>query len=95
LPNFLIELGVFPLLKLRHSQYPLLADNYPSQQWLSFCTSHALNCFLLGWEKNGHGTISWLCVSAIVHNSTTLLPIHENADCSMYILLCISLLSIV
>jgi hypothetical protein len=33
LPHFLAEL-VFPLLKLRHSQFPPLTDNYPSQEWL-------------------------------------------------------------
>jgi hypothetical protein len=29
---FLAELDVFPLLKLRHSRFPPLADNYPSEQ---------------------------------------------------------------
>jgi hypothetical protein len=29
---FLAELDVFPLLKLRHSRFPPLVGNYPSQQ---------------------------------------------------------------
>jgi hypothetical protein len=47
-------------------------------------TLHARNCFLLGWEKNGHGTISWLHVSAIMHNSATVLPVHKIIDCTTY-----------
>jgi hypothetical protein len=30
--EFLAEFNVFPSLKLQHSQFPLLADNYPSKQ---------------------------------------------------------------
>jgi hypothetical protein len=44
-------------------------------------TPHAHDCFLLGWEKNGHGTISCLHVlSAAVHNCATMRPIHEIID---------------
>jgi hypothetical protein len=46
-------------------------------------TLYAYNCFLLGRE-NGHGTISWLHVSAVVHNSATMWSIHKIIDCTMY-----------
>jgi hypothetical protein len=48
-------------------------------------TLHTYNCFLLGSEENGHGTISWCHVSAVAHNGTTMRPIHENIDCTMQI----------
>jgi hypothetical protein len=48
-------------------------------------TPHARNCFLLGWEKNGHGTISWLHLSPVVHNSATMRPVHEIIDCTVCI----------
>jgi hypothetical protein len=38
---------------------------------------NARNLFLLGRENNGHGTISWLHVSGVVHNSATMRPIHD------------------
>jgi hypothetical protein len=47
-------------------------------------TSHTCNCFLLGWEKNGHGAISWFHVSLVVHNSGTTQPTHEITDCTTY-----------
>jgi hypothetical protein len=55
-----------------------------NSDFLSEYTTHTHNCFLLGREKNGHGTISWLHVSAVVHNSAIIWPIHEIIDCSMY-----------
>jgi hypothetical protein len=45
-------------------------------------TLHTCNCFLLGQEKSGHGTISWLHVSAVVHNSASMQPIHKIIDCT-------------
>jgi hypothetical protein len=45
-------------------------------------TPHARNCFLLGWEQKGHGTISWLHVSAVVHNSANMGPVHEIIYCT-------------
>jgi hypothetical protein len=45
-------------------------------------TPRARNCFLLEREKNGHGTILWLHVSAVVHNSATMRPTHEIIDCT-------------
>jgi hypothetical protein len=47
-------------------------------------TPHARNCFLLGREQNGHGTISWLHVSAVMHNSANMPPVHEIIDCTTY-----------
>jgi hypothetical protein len=35
-------------------------------------TQQAPYCFSLGREKDGHGTISWLHMSAVMHNSGTL-----------------------
>jgi hypothetical protein len=46
--KFLAELDVFPLLKLRHSRFPLLPDSYPSQRWFYFwmhCTHAAASCW--------------------------------------------------
>jgi hypothetical protein len=48
-------------------------------------TPHASNCFLLGQDKNGHGTISWLHVPAVVHNSATMRQTHEIVDCITYV----------
>jgi hypothetical protein len=50
-------------------------------------TPHVRNYYLLGWDKNGHGTILWFHVSAEVHNSATMRPIHEIINCTMYIVL--------
>jgi hypothetical protein len=83
---FLTDLDVFPLLKLWHSRFLPLTDNYPSQQRLSFRIhlTHAHSCFMLGREKSRHSTISWLHVSTVVHNSTTMWPVHEFIDSTTY-----------
>jgi hypothetical protein len=45
-------------------------------------TLHAHSCFLLGREKNGHGIMLLLSVSAVMHNSATVWPVHEIIDCT-------------
>jgi hypothetical protein len=50
-------------------------------------TPHTRNCFLLGREKNGHGTISWLHISAVMHDRATMRPIHEIIDCITYMII--------
>jgi hypothetical protein len=47
-------------------------------------TPHTFNRFLLGWEKNGHGTISWFHIFAVVRNRSTMWPSHEIIDCTTY-----------
>jgi hypothetical protein len=38
------------------------------------------------WDKkNGHGTISWLHMSTVVHNSATMQPVHKIIEYTMYI----------
>jgi hypothetical protein len=53
-------------------------------EMLSLSKLYKVECFLLGREKNGHDTISWLHVCAVVHNSVTMRPIHEIIDCTTY-----------
>jgi hypothetical protein len=48
---FLAELDVFQLLKLRHSRFPPLADNYPSEQWLSLWI-HRTYATASCWDKS-------------------------------------------
>jgi hypothetical protein len=48
-------------------------------------TQHACNCFVLGWEKNGYGTVSWFHISSVVHNSAAIwLTCHLN-ECTIYV----------
>jgi hypothetical protein len=60
------ELDAFPLLKLRHSRFPPLTDNTPSQQWLSGCTT-CLQPLLTGTREERtqcHLMATCICSSA-------------------------------
>jgi hypothetical protein len=57
-------------------------------------TLHARNCFLLGREQKGHGTISWLHVSAVVHNKANMRPVHEIIDYTTYSYHCVKFVDI-
>jgi hypothetical protein len=85
LPNFWQNLLFSLCSNCDILDFPSLAYNYPSQHWLFVWIhrTHA-NCFILEREKNGQGIISWLHVSAVVNNSSTMRPIHEIIDCTTY-----------
>jgi hypothetical protein len=49
-----------------------------------FNTPHAHDYFFLGWEKIKQGTISWLHLNTLLHNSTTMRPFHTIIDCTTH-----------
>jgi hypothetical protein len=55
--KFLAELDFCLLLKLQHSRFPLLTDNYPSQWWLSFWI-HRMHTTASCWDERRRDTTS-------------------------------------
>jgi hypothetical protein len=67
------------LISAAHKQLPFKTEAF----FLN--TPHACNCFLLGREQKGHGTISWLHLSTVVHYRANIRPVHKIIDCTMYV----------